>query len=170
MQLVCRQGSEVNALVNKYYPFPIFKGETKVFQRIRPITYIFLSVLLISIPTLVQADNKPHTFELRVECRKNDSGGCTARATMCANAPAGYYFSAGATAAGADAGSYSPGHQPVCEVAETGHGGTPVAGGLLAPTSMCALLHGESGGGVGGIGKVYYTKCSYTTTIYPIPK
>lgn len=107
-------------------------------------------------------------FELRVECRKNSTRGCTAAGEACANAPAGRYFPV-QSISGADAGSLSPGHTPVCGVATTGKEGVAV-NGMLAVTSMCANLHAESGSGPRDIGKVFYTKCSYTAATNPLPE
>lgn len=109
-----------------------------------------------------------HSFELRVECRKSSDRGCTASAPVCANAPSGRYFAV-QSVSGSDAGSYSPGHAPVCGIASTGAEGVSI-GGLLAPTSMCANLHAESGSGISNIGKVFYAKCRYTAVTYPIPE
>lgn len=107
-------------------------------------------------------------FELRVECRKDSTRGCTAAGESCANAPAGRYFPV-QSISGADAGSFSPGHAPICGVATTGKEGVAV-NGMLAVTSMCANLHGESGSGPRDIGKVFYTKCSYTVATKPLPQ
>ncbi|MCP4124812.1 MAG: hypothetical protein GY751_23980 [Bacteroidetes bacterium] len=113
------------------------------------------------------AQSKSYTFELRNDCRKTNSGGCTAKGEKCANAPAGHYFTP-QRVSGVVTGSLSPGHEPLCRTAETTGKGV-VVNGLLAPTSMCASPHAESGSGMGGLNQVYYVKCSYTTTIYPLP-
>lgn len=114
------------------------------------------------------AEAKPHSFTLRVECRKDSDRGCTASGRICANAPSGYYFAAGQSVAGAHNNSWSPGHAPVCGTATTGAEGVPV-NGLLAPISMCAGLHAESGSGGANLGKVAFVNCTYTATTYPIP-
>ncbi|WP_146111621.1 hypothetical protein [Defluviimonas denitrificans] len=109
-----------------------------------------------------------HTFNLRVACRKPADGrGCTADNIVCANAPQGKYFAAGQSTSGEIASINSP-RTHWCREATTGGQGVPV-GGLLAPTSMCASLHAESGGGYDQIGQEFYIDCSYTTTVYQIP-
>lgn len=134
----------------------------------KPILTFTAFVCALLSPGLVNAsDPTSHRFELRAECRKGSSGGCTANGTVCANAPAGRYFAV-QDISGADAGSYSPGTTPRCGIAKTGAQGVAV-NGLLAPTSMCAFIHGESGSGMANIGKVFYVKCGYTATTYPLP-
>ena len=115
-----------------------------------------------------QSNPEPHTFMLRVDCRKDSDRGCTASNRVCANAPEGRYF-APQTVSGAVDSALSPGRDPICGVAETGGQGVPV-NGLLAPTSMCAGLHAESGSGFGGLGQEYYVNCRYTATTYAIPQ
>lgn len=132
-----------------------------------PLVVGILAAIPLSIPAQVFAQQS-HTFSLRVECRKDSSRGCTASGRICSNAPAGTYFSAGQSVSGQHVSSWSPGRQPICGEATTGADGV-VVNGLLAPTSMCAGLHAESGSGMANIGKVAYVECSYTTTVYPIP-
>lgn len=109
-------------------------------------------------------------FPLRVECRKTSDKGCTADpGPVCANAPSGYFFAAGQSVSGQLVSKHSP-RTHWCKEASTGAQGVPIGGGLLAPTSMCASLHAESGGGMGGLNDVFHIECSYTATIHPIPK
>jgi hypothetical protein len=127
-----------------------------------------LSVLtLATTPTFPQSGASPHQFTLRVQCVKRDSGGCTASAPACANAPGGRYFPP-QSVSGEVSGSLSPGRDPICGTATTGGEGVSL-NGLLAPTSMCANLHAESGSGMMGIGQTYYVNCTYTATTYDLP-
>lgn len=136
-------------------------------QIIRLMNAVVVTALITLLAAETYAQSKSYTFELRVNCRKGGSGGCTAKGTACANAPSGRYFAV-QQVSGQDAGSHSPGTPARCGVAETGAKGVSL-NGLLAPTSMCAWLHGESGGGIGGIGKEYFAKCKYTAVTYPLP-
>jgi len=115
----------------------------------------------------VSAESLAHTFMLRNDCRKTSSRGCTAKGEKCANAPEGHYF-APQEVAGVVTNSLSPGHSPLCRTAKTSGIGV-VINGLLAPTSMCARPHAESGSGMGGLNQVYFVNCEYTATIYPLP-
>lgn len=118
--------------------------------------------------TDVGAESMSHTFTLRNDCRKISSGGCTAKGKQCANAPAGHYF-APQEVAGVVTNSLSPGRSPLCRTAKTTGNGV-VVNGLLAPTSMCARPHAESGSGMGGLNQVYFVNCEYTATIYALPQ
>lgn len=156
----------IRLTANKYYNQRIYGVDMTNTFVIRTVTAL---ACLVSIAGQAYAQSKSHQFTLRVECRKGSDRGCTASARVCANAPEGYYFAAGQSIAGAHNNSWSPGHAPVCGTATTGAEGVPI-NGLLAPISMCAGLHAESGSGGMNIGKVAFVNCNYTATIYPIPK
>ena len=140
-------------------------------MQVRTIGYVAF-VLCIAATTsssaMADAGAKSHAFTLRVECRKDSSRGCTASARVCTNAPEGRYFAV-QSVSGAVNNAWSPGHQPQCGIAKTSGEGVAI-NGLLAPTSMCASLHAESGSGVPNIGKVAFVNCNYTATTYPIPE
>lgn len=117
----------------------------------------------------VSLAQEAHTFVLRQECRKTSDRGCTGSGQVCHNAPEGYFFAAGQTVSGQIVNRLSP-RTHFCREATTGATGVPIAGGFMAPTSMCAQLHVESGGGFANINQVFFINCSYTATIYPIPR
>lgn len=122
------------------------------------------------LPTTASASEvQSHTFDLRVECRKTNSRGCTASGQATTHAPRGMFFIGGQNVPGKVISSWSPGHQPVCYSAKP-TGGVPVRHGLVAQTSMSGGLHAESGSGMSNIGKVAYVVCRYTAQIAPIPR
>jgi len=134
---------------------------------IRGLAVLCLTSTVLCGPLPVLAGSKSVTAELRVECRKTSGRGCTAHAERCFNAPPGHYFTP-QSVAGRITGKLSP-RTHYCTKASTGKDGV-VVNGLLAPTSMCATLHAESGGGIGGRNQVYYIKCGYTAEATPLPR
>lgn len=108
---------------------------------------------------------------LRVECRKDGSGGCTADYEDCYSAPDGKFIRDGSISAGSAEKFWLK--QPRCGAARISsrvsvilQNGSP---DRLA-TGFCANLHVESGSGMMNLGQVAFVDCRYDFQLGDIPQ